>query len=80
MGFFYFVGRKDDIIKSRGEKVAPKEVENVIHASREWQRSRSWRCQTTCLGRRSRLLLCRPSRISRRTRCSPIARNTSRIS
>lgn len=31
-GYFYFVGRKDDIIKSRGEKVAPKEVENVLHA------------------------------------------------
>ena len=31
-GFFYFVGRKDDIIKSRGEKVAPKEVESVIHS------------------------------------------------
>jgi len=31
-GDFYFVGRKDDIIKSRGEKVAPKEVENVLHA------------------------------------------------
>jgi acyl-CoA synthetase (AMP-forming)/AMP-acid ligase II len=30
-GFFYFVGRKDDIIKSRGEKVAPKEVEDAIH-------------------------------------------------
>lgn len=30
-GFLYFVGRKDDIIKSRGEKVAPKEVENVIY-------------------------------------------------
>jgi len=30
-GYFYFVGRKDDIIKSRGEKVAPKEVENVLH-------------------------------------------------
>lgn len=30
-GFLYFVSRKDDIIKSRGEKVAPKEVENVIH-------------------------------------------------
>jgi long-chain acyl-CoA synthetase len=30
-GFFYFVGRKDDIIKSRGEKVAPKEVETVIY-------------------------------------------------
>lgn len=31
-GFYYFVGRKDDIIKSRGEKVSPKEVENVIYA------------------------------------------------
>ena len=31
-GFFYFVARKDDVIKSRGEKVAPKEVENVLYA------------------------------------------------
>ena len=31
-GFLYFVGRKDDIIKSRGEKVAPREIENVLHA------------------------------------------------
>lgn len=30
-GFFYFVGRKDDIIKTRGEKVAPKEVESVLY-------------------------------------------------
>jgi amino acid adenylation domain-containing protein len=30
-GFFYFVARRDDIIKSRGEKVAPKEVENVLY-------------------------------------------------
>jgi len=30
-GFFYFVGRKDDIIKSRGEKVAPREIENVLY-------------------------------------------------
>jgi long-chain acyl-CoA synthetase len=30
-GFFYFLSRKDDIIKCRGEKVAPKEVENVLH-------------------------------------------------
>jgi long-chain acyl-CoA synthetase len=30
-GFLYFVGRKDDIIKSRGEKVSPKEVENVLY-------------------------------------------------
>jgi amino acid adenylation domain-containing protein len=29
-GCFYFVSRKDDIIKTRGEKVAPKEVENVL--------------------------------------------------
>jgi len=31
-GYFYFVARKDDIIKSRGEKVAPKEVENVLYS------------------------------------------------
>ena len=31
-GYYYFVARKDDIIKSRGEKVAPKEVENVLCA------------------------------------------------
>lgn len=31
-GFLYFVGRMDDIIKTRGEKVAPKEVEAVLHA------------------------------------------------
>ncbi|MEJ5308883.1 MAG: AMP-binding protein [Anaerolineae bacterium] len=30
-GFFYFVARKDDIIKTRGEKVAPKEVESVLY-------------------------------------------------
>ena len=29
-GYLYFVGRMDDIIKSRGEKVAPKEVEAVL--------------------------------------------------
>ena len=29
-GFLYFLGRKDDIIKIRGEKVSPKEIENVI--------------------------------------------------
>lgn len=30
-GFLYFVGRKDDIIKTKGEKVSPKEVENVLY-------------------------------------------------
>ncbi len=29
-GYLYFVGRMDDIIKSRGEKVAPKEVEHTL--------------------------------------------------
>lgn len=31
-GFLHFVGRTDDIIKSRGEKVAPREIEDVLHA------------------------------------------------
>ena len=30
-GDLYFVGRSDDIIKTRGEKVSPVEVENVLH-------------------------------------------------
>jgi amino acid adenylation domain-containing protein len=29
-GYFYFVARKDDIIKCRGEKVAPRAVEEVL--------------------------------------------------
>jgi acyl-CoA synthetase (AMP-forming)/AMP-acid ligase II len=29
-GYLYFVGRMDDVIKSRGEKVAPKEVETAL--------------------------------------------------
>ncbi|MEQ1403896.1 class I adenylate-forming enzyme family protein [Neorhizobium sp. Rsf11] len=31
-GFFYFVSRRDDIIKTRGEKVSPQEVERVLYA------------------------------------------------
>lgn len=30
-GYLYFVGRRDDIIKSRGEKVSPREIENVLY-------------------------------------------------
>ena len=30
-GFLYFVGRKDDIFKCKGEKVSPKEIENVLY-------------------------------------------------
>jgi acyl-CoA synthetase (AMP-forming)/AMP-acid ligase II len=31
-GFLYFVGRKDDIIKCRGEKVSPREIEDVLYS------------------------------------------------
>lgn len=34
-GYYYFIGRKDDIIKSRGEKVPPKEVETVLFSHPE---------------------------------------------
>jgi len=30
-GFLYFVGRKDDVFKCKGEKISPKEVENVLY-------------------------------------------------
>lgn len=30
-GFLYFMGRRDDIIKVRGERVSPKEIENVLY-------------------------------------------------
>jgi len=30
-GYLYFVGRTDDMIKTRGEKVSPIEVENALH-------------------------------------------------
>lgn len=30
-GYLYFIGRTDDIIKTRGEKVSPVEVENALH-------------------------------------------------
>jgi acyl-CoA synthetase (AMP-forming)/AMP-acid ligase II len=31
-GFLYFVSRRDDIIKTRGEKVSPQEVENALYS------------------------------------------------
>jgi acyl-CoA synthetase (AMP-forming)/AMP-acid ligase II len=30
-GYLYFVARRDDIIKSRGQKVSPREIEDVLH-------------------------------------------------
>ncbi len=29
-GFLYFIGRKDDLIKTKGERVGPKEIENAL--------------------------------------------------
>jgi len=31
-GYLYFVGRRDDIIKTRGEKVSPREIEDVLYS------------------------------------------------
>jgi acyl-coenzyme A synthetase/AMP-(fatty) acid ligase len=31
-GYLYFVGRSDDIIKTRGEKVSPTEVEHALYS------------------------------------------------
>jgi amino acid adenylation domain-containing protein len=33
-GYMYFEGRRDDLIKSRGQRVSPKEVENVLYELR----------------------------------------------
>ncbi|HEY8545086.1 MAG TPA: class I adenylate-forming enzyme family protein [Acidimicrobiales bacterium] len=30
-GYLYFVGREDDVFKCRGEKIAPKEIEQVLY-------------------------------------------------
>ena len=43
-GFLYFVGRTDDIIKTRGEKVSPLEVENALVGITRRQRGGGRRC------------------------------------
>ena len=30
-GYLYFIARKDDLIKSRGEKISPREIEDVLY-------------------------------------------------
>jgi len=30
-GFLYFIGRKDDMIKSKGERISPREIENCLY-------------------------------------------------
>lgn len=31
-GYLYFVGRRDDMIKTRGEKVSPREIEDALYS------------------------------------------------
>jgi len=38
-GYLYFLGRTDDIIKTRGEKVSPVEIENIIYKMPELRSS-----------------------------------------
>jgi acyl-coenzyme A synthetase/AMP-(fatty) acid ligase len=53
-GYFYFVARKDDIIKSRGEKVSPVEVEAVIYQLPEVRECRVIGVPDDVLGHRLR--------------------------
>lgn len=39
-GYFYFVARRDDIIKSRGQKVSPLEIEELLYARPEFVEAR----------------------------------------
>ena len=58
-GYLYFVARMDDIIKSHGEKVAPKEVENVLYSLQGVLEAASRRCARSDPGRGRQGLCCR---------------------
>lgn len=51
-GFLYFEGRSDDIIKTRGEKVSPLEVENVLITIAEIEDAAVLGAQDDTLGQR----------------------------
>ena len=79
-GYLYFVGRRDDIIKSRGEKVAPREVEDVLHGVPGRSRGGGGRGPRPAPGRggarpRARR---RPESTSRRRSCAVTAPSSSR--
>ena len=42
-GFLYFIGRRDEMIKTSGYRVSPTEVEEVVYAHRAGRRSRRLR-------------------------------------
>ena len=53
-GFLYFVGRRDEMIKTSGYRVSPTEIEEVLYAHAAGRRSRRVRrCRIRRSGRRS---------------------------
>jgi acyl-CoA synthetase (AMP-forming)/AMP-acid ligase II len=79
-GCMTFVGRNDDIIKSRGEKVSPKEIENVLYSLRAYWRPPRLESLTPSWDKRSRYLWSSPIRRWESPRSLPIATHTLRIS
>ncbi len=78
-GYLFFVGRRDDIIKSRGEKVAPREVEEVLARRRASATSPSSGSPTACSARPSTRTSRPPTaRSSIRRRCAATAPSASR--
>ena len=53
-GFLYFIGRRDEMIKTSGYRVSPTEVEEVVYATELRRRSGgASACRTRRSGRRS---------------------------
>lgn len=56
-GYLYFVGRRDDMIKTRGEKVSPKEVEEVLYRLDGVQEVAVLGCVDAVLGQRIKAVM-----------------------
>ena len=81
-GYLYFVARMDDVIKSRGEKVAPREVEDVLYALPGVREAAVIGVPDPILGEAVKAFVVRRSRASatRRATSSPTAaRGSSRF-
>ena len=74
-GFLYFIGRRDEMIKTSGYRVSPTEIEEALYATRARRRSRGVRRRAPDAragDRRDRHAAARRER-STPTRCSPNA-------
>ena len=72
-GYFWYVGRNDDVIKSSGYRIGPFEIESVLLRARGSARVRRHRrARSRCAARRSRPPWCsrKASRATRRSRAS----------